>query len=86
MNNPSPLLAYKIDHRLEQQPDAKGLTVKVETEIIRARHECDPKKSSFSFSSHEFIKEDYNSLNKEKLYYFLIEAGIEEDNDAQLCW
>ncbi|ESQ31050.1 hypothetical protein EUTSA_v10012151mg [Eutrema salsugineum] len=82
MDNPSPLLSYKIDHRLEQHPDAKDLMINVEIEIIRAGQECDIKRSSFSFSAHEFVKEGYNSLNKEKLYYFLIESGI-EDCDTQ---
>ncbi|CAA7024388.1 unnamed protein product [Microthlaspi erraticum] len=72
-----------IDHRLEEQPDAKDLTINVETEIIRAGQEGDPKTSSFSFTSHELFNED-KSLKYEKLYYFLIEAGIEEDNDAEV--
>lgn len=83
MTSVGPLLSYMIDHRLEEQPDAKDLTINVETEIIRAGQESDPKNSSFSFTSHELFNED-KSLNYEKLYYFLIEAGIEEDNDAEV--
>ncbi|KAG2304158.1 hypothetical protein Bca52824_032809 [Brassica carinata] len=81
MNFGSPFLEYKIDHRLEQQRYADDLTIIVETEIVR--HDSgSTKKSSFSFSSNEFVEDEY-SLNKEKLYYFLTEAGIDEDNDAQ---
>ncbi|CAA7024441.1 unnamed protein product [Microthlaspi erraticum] len=83
MTSVGPLLSYMIDHRLEEQPDAEDLTINVETEIIRAGQESDSKNSSFSFTSHELFNED-KSLNYEKLYYFLIEAGIEEDNDAEV--
>lgn len=70
MNFGSPLLEYKINHRLEQQRYADDLTMNVETEILR--HDCgSTKKGSFSFSSNEFVEHEY-SLNKEKLYYLLI--------------
>ncbi|CAH8331317.1 unnamed protein product [Eruca vesicaria subsp. sativa] len=81
MTSGAPLLEYKISHRLEQQRYADDLTIIVDTEILR--HDCgNTKKSQFSFSLNEFVQDEY-SLNKEKLYYFLIEAGIDEDNDAQ---
>lgn len=68
-NNPVPLLGYIIDHRLQQEPDAKDLTIKVETEIHQ--YEWGPIKSSF-----------HEPLKKRELYYFLIGVGIEKD-DAQ---
>ncbi|RID46032.1 hypothetical protein BRARA_I02721 [Brassica rapa] len=64
-----------------QQRYADDLTLIVETEILR-HDRGSTKKGSFSFSSNEFVEDEY-SLNKEKLYYFLIEAGIDKDNDAQ---
>lgn len=78
MNNPTPLLGFKIDHRLEQEQETKDLTINVETEIFK--HEYGPIKSSFSFSLHKFVEAVDEPLKKQELYFFLLGVGIEEDD------
>ncbi|CAH8254641.1 unnamed protein product [Arabidopsis lyrata] len=75
MNNPAPLLGFRIAHRQEQETDTKDLTINVVTEILK--HEFGSIKSSFSFSPQKFFEED---LKKQELYFFLIAVGIEEDD------
>ena len=77
MNFGSPLLEYKINHRLEQQRYADDLTLIVETE--RLRHDRgSTKKGSFSFSSNEFVEDEFSEQRETLLF-----PGIDKDNDAQ---